>query len=436
MTEKAALDLLRFIAASPSPYHVIRASLELLEAAGFERLEEADRWSLTPGKAYYCVRGGKTILAWRQGRGAPAEAGFRLLGAHSDSPVLKLRPNPAKSSKDAALLTTEIYGSPLLHTWLDRDLMLAGRAYYRDSSATTAFADFMLPELFVRAISLAPHLKQKDRIDGVKINLQTDLYLTLGGAEADSVETLNSRVAEKIGIEAGDLLSLDLSLADTVPPRLIGAGEDFISAPRIDNLFSAFCVLQSLVEADGAGDASRIAVIYDAEEIGSQTWTGARSNVLEGLLVRLNKSAGGDEEDLLRAKARSLFLSADMAHGEHPSFPDATDPDHVPRLNGGLAIKASGKGNYAIGHPGVAYFEAVCADAGVNLQTFAYRGDHGGGSSVGPFVSTQLGLCGVDVGAGMLAMHSIREMAGARDVAACIAAYKAFFAHEGRFIAS
>ncbi len=426
------MNLLEFIDRAPSPYHAIAAAEAILRDAGFAPVAEGDRWRLDPGATYFAARGGKTLLAWRVGAKPPAEVGFRIVAAHSDSPVLKLRPNPGRRARDAALLNTEIYGSPLLHTWLDRDLKLAGRVFFRGPDDTVAHRLLELPELPLRVNSLAPHLKRERKISGVDVDLQKGLALTFSQDDDDIVEQLNAVVSDRFGVTPD--LGYDLSLADIQPSALAGRNGEFISAPRLDNLFSSFCALTALIDA-GPSDRSQIAVLYDAEEIGSQTWTGARGDALGAVLQRLNAAAGGDAEDLLRANAKSVLISADMAHAEHPSHTSATDPDHVPEINGGLAVKSSSQANYAIGHPAAAWFEMVAGDAGLNLQKFMYRCDHGGGSSVGPMVTTNNGICGIDVGAPMLAMHSIREMAGANDVDHTTRAFTAFYDTDAPFAA-
>ena len=405
---------------SPSPYHTVKASRGLLEAAGFSEIGERDSWSLEPGGKYFTVRGGKTVTAFRVGTKAPAEAGVRILAAHSDSPVIKIRPNPAFRARDAAMLTADIYGSPLLHTWLDRDLKICGAVFGKDGRALVE-----VPSLRVRVNSLAPHLKNERKIEQVTLDRQNDLRLTFSQSKGDIVEELEGLLKDAHGT-ATEALSYDLCLADTQPSALVGTGGEFISAPRLDNLFSAYCGLEALI---AAGDApqTQVAVVFDAEEIGSGTWTGAGSNILDMLLARLDTAFGGERDDIFRLKARSVLVSADMAHSEHPSHKHATDADHVPSINGGLAVKSSARANYAIGHGIEAWFTSICQDAGLSLQSFAYRCDHGGGSSVGPITTTSLGVAGIDVGAPLLSMHSIREMAGAKDVDHAITAFTAFF---------
>lgn len=422
------MTLLEFIDSSPSPYHTVATTIALLEAAGFKALDEADRWDIEPGGAYYTTRGGKTIIAWREGRKPAAETGYRIIGAHSDSPTLKLKKSVGRSEPNGELLSFDIYGSPLLHTWLDRDLELAGALYLR-AGDTIRSKRVRLSEMPVRLVSLAPHLKTENRTEGVMIDRQEDLVAFFSQAGKQTPDAFYDALGEAGAFkDRSELLGYELCLADTMPSALVGADRAFVSAPRLDNLFCTYAAIRALIDTPVA-DYTTMAAIFDAEEIGSNTWTGARSNVADAVLMRSNQCRGGDSQDLIRAKARSILISADMAHAEHPSssLKSATDPDNVPVLNKGLALKSSARGNYAIGHSGEAWFRHVCEREGLTLQSFMYRCDHGGGSSVGPLTTTALGICGIDVGAPMLAMHSSRELGGAHDFDLAVKAFTAAF---------
>lgn len=420
--------LLRYIDSSPSPYHAIEAALAMLAAAGFTRLEEGEAWALEPGKSYMAVRGGKTLVAWRQGTAHPAEAGFRLVGAHSDSPVLKLRPRPDMDARGLKYLTTEVYGGPLLNTWFDRDLKLAGALYCGEDKLERVLVD--LPGLNLRTVSLAIHLRKDKGSDTFTLDREKDLAVVAGAGKESAFDLVRSALASQLDRDPGPVISFDLSLGDAAPATRIGAEGELISAPRLDNLFSCYAALAALLAAPAAMPFTTGAVIYDAEEIGSQTYGGARSNFAEGVLSRIVAASGASPEDVWRAKARSLIVSADMAHAEHPAFASATDPGHVPEINKGLAIKNGPMGNYAVGPAAEAWFELVCRKVGLTLQRFRYRCDHGRGSSIGPIVTTALGIEGIDVGAPMLAMHSARELAGAADIDHAIAAFTAFYSSE------
>lgn len=416
-----AESFLSYIDRSPSPYHAIAEAVSLLTAAGFAPLEEGERWTLAPGGAYFVVRGGKSIVAWRQGSAPASEAGFRLVAAHSDSPVLKLRPRPDLEAKGLRLLTAEVYGGPLLSPWFDRELKLAGAVWCGGGTVKRHLVD--LSKLPVRLVSLAIHLKSDKGSDSFILDREKDLAVFVGQGKP-GFDLVREAIAAALGGDPGPILSIDLSLGDVAPAVRLGAEGELISAPRLDNLFSAFTALTALIESQPA-EATLGAIVYDAEEIGSQTYAGARSNFVESVIDRI---VGGVPEDVWRAKAHSLIVSADMAHAEHPSFTAATDPVTVPALNGGLAVKTGVQGNYAIGPAAEAWFLKVCEEAKVPLQRFRYRCDHGRGSSIGPMATSGLGIAGIDVGAPMLAMHSVRELAGTSDLEASIKAFAAMYA--------
>lgn len=427
MTAQSAADhFLAYLNKTPSPYHAVVEAAALLAAAGFSELDEAGRWQLEPGKGYFVIRGGKTIVAWRQGTGIAAEQGLRIVVAHTDSPTLKLRPRPDMKARSLRYLTTEIYGGPLLYSWLDRDLKLSGALYCGESQATRVLVS--LDHLPVRAVSLAIHLRQDKGSDSYAFDREKDFALVIGDGEASGLDLIAEAAKTALCRDPGPILSLDLELSDADPARRIGDGGSLISAPRLDNLFSCYTALTALLAQPNAAPWTQVVALYDSEEIGSQTYTGARSNTVDGIIHRLIGAAS--EEDVWRAKARSIVVSADMAHSEHPAFTSATDPNHVPELNKGLALKSGSMGNYAIGPGAEAWFSLICKKADVPLQRFRYRCDHGRGSSIGPIMTTNLGITGIDVGAPMLAMHSARELAGAGDVDHTIAAFTAFFAAE------
>jgi aspartyl aminopeptidase len=407
-------DILNFIDASPSPYHAVLTIASALDSKGFKRLYEGEAWGLAAGQAYYVTRADASIAAFICGTDASARC--RIICAHTDSPVLKLKANPYQTSRNLSLLNVAIYGSALLHTWLDRDLKLAGKVFFADDKGGVTHALVNTEAVLLRAVSLAPHLKAVKKIESLNLDLQKDLVLFYGGQAIQEQAEFENMLRNMCAANDRVILGYDLSLADVEPCRRVGVNGEFLSAPRIDNLFSCYTAMQALIRAKSEPTPqTRLMVGYDAEEIGSQTYAGARGDFLDMLIHRLS-GAG----DIYSYKARSLIVSADMAHAEHPAFPEATDPDHVPLLGGGLAVKSSAKGNYANGHEVTAWLKNICRIKGFPLQTFSYRCDHGGGSSVGPLVTTASGIKGMDVGAPMLGMHSIREMCALADVESTI----------------
>ena len=419
-----------FIDASPSPYHVTRALRLRLEAAGYRYLAEGADWSLEPLKGYYTQRGGKTLVAWKCGSLPAAERGLRILAAHTDSPCLKIKANPLIVAAKSRLLSVDIYGSPLLYTWLDRDLKLSGIVYSTADDPYTVKPHLVdLAETPLRAPSLAIHLNRDIKEKGLTINPQTQLNLLFAGTHADEAIDLAGLLARKLAVKPEHIAGYDLRAADMQPSGTLGVNAEFISGPRLDNLFSCFCIQEALLaRTSEASEHTLMAAWFDAEEIGSQTVGGARSNFLDTVLLRIVLAEKGTGfEDFHRAKARSVMLSADMAHAEHPAFKDKTDENHVPMLNGGLALKSSAGANYGNSSELAAWLTSACRSHAIPLQYFTYRCDHGSGSSVGPMVSSLTGIRTIDVGAPMLSMHSIRELAGHDDLALSQRAFEVFY---------
>ncbi len=407
-------DILHFIDASPSPYHAVEEIRRRLESAGFRSLHEAEAWTVKAGGSYYCIRDGKTIVAWKQG--SNPSAGFRILAAHTDSPTLKIKPNPLITSRNLNLLSIDVYGGPILHTWLDRDLRLAGMVY-----ATTGEQGHIrkilvdLKSMPMRAPTLAVHLTRNVKDSGANLNPQTDFNLVF--AEALEKTGFISCLSRETGVAPDQISGFDLYAADLQPSAFIGQTQEFISAPRLDNLFSCYAALCALIEASkNPSEATMLTAYFDAEELGSQTSSGARSNFLSTILQRIVGTHTVAPEGVARVAALSAILTVDMAHAEHPAFKDRTDERHVPILNGGMALKTTASANYGNSAELRAWLTAECKVQNVPLQLFNYRCDHGGGSTIGPMMSSLTGIRTMDIGAPSLSMHSVREMAGRKDV--------------------
>ncbi|MEM9176830.1 MAG: M18 family aminopeptidase [Myxococcota bacterium] len=416
-------DLLSFIDRSPTPYHAVAESAARLEAAGYARLEEGDAWSLDAGDRCYVVRAGGSIAAFEVGRAAPAEAGFRVVGAHTDSPNLRIKPEADVRAHGYRQLAVEPYGGVLLHTWLDRDLSLAGRVTLRSGEGTeTRLVDFGRPLL--RVPNLAIHLYREINTEGLKLNAQRHLAPLLGlGADGAFVDLLCAELGrEGAMVEPEDVLAWDLMAYDTQPSSVSGAENEFIHAPRLDNLASSHAGLCALVAAGeaGAADVTRVVVLYDHEEVGSRSTQGAGGTFLEDTLRRVANAAGDDAEAMERAVARSWLVSADMAHAIHPNYADRHEPGHRPKIGEGPVIKTNSNQAYATDAESAGFFSSLCGRVGVTPQNFVTRSDLGCGSTIGPISAARVGIRTVDVGNPMLSMHSVREMAGSADVAPMI----------------
>ncbi len=427
-SRRTALDLISFIDASPSPWHAVASAEQRLQARGFKRLDEAARWSLAAGGRHYVVRGGASLIAFVAGSGPLAESGFRIVGAHTDSPGLRLKPRPALGGDGLARLGVEVYGGPILASFADRDLSLAGRVMLRTAAGPQArLLRFGQPLL--RLPNLAIHMNREVNEQGLKFDRQSELPLILGllGAEEDAEARLRNLLADSVQSEAGDLLSWELAAYDVQPGSLWGANEEFIASRQLDNLASCHAALCALTVAD-APTATCVAALFDHEEVGSESAAGAGGSFVGDVLVRIGLSAGLDEEDRRRAQAQSFFVSADMAHAYNPNFPAAYEPDHKVMVNGGPVIKSNANQRYATEAATAARFMDCCRQAGVPFQQYAHRGNLGCGSTIGPIVAARLGIASVDVGSPMWAMHSARESAGALDPGYMIAALGAAYA--------
>ncbi|MBK7016991.1 MAG: M18 family aminopeptidase [Sulfuritalea sp.] len=427
-SRQSALDLISFIDASPSPWHAVASAEQRLQAAGFARLEEGARWALAPGGRYYAVRGGASLIAFVVGARPLAEAGFRIVGAHTDSPGLRLKPLPASAGEGLLRLGVEVYGGPILASFADRDLGLAGRVILRTAGGTEArLLDLRRPLL--RLPNLAIHMNREVNEQGLKFDKQTELPLLLGllGEDEKPGARWRALLAEAARCDAAELLSWELAAYDVQPGSLWGAGGEFIASRQLDNLASCHAALSALTVADAA-PATCVAALFDHEEVGSESAAGAGGSFITDVLARIGFAAGLDDEDRRRALARSFFISADMAHAYHPNFPAAYEPDHKVKVNGGPVIKTNANQRYATGAETAARFMAACEAAGVPCQQYAHRGNLGCGSTIGPIVAARLGIPTVDVGSPMWAMHSARESAGALDPAYMAAALAAVFA--------
>ena len=427
-------DLLCFIDQSPTPYHVVVGASQRLEAAGYRPLEEADAWRLSPGDRRYVVRAGGSLSAFEVGSAPPAEAGFRVLGAHTDSPNLRIKPDPDVRAHAYHQLGAEPYGGVLLHTWLDRDLSLAGRVTLRDGKGTrTRLVDFTRPLL--RIPSLAIHLYREIQQEGLKLNAQKHLVPVVGLSEE---QTLVGLLCDELGghtkkPKPEDLLAYDLMAYDLQPAVRSGGDGEFIHAGRLDNLASTHAGLVALIEATEAGTcaATRVVVLYDHEEVGSRSVRGAGGTLLADTLARIATGTGDDAtQDLPRAVAKSWLISADMAHAVHPNYADRHEPGHRPKIGLGPVIKTNSNQAYATDAESAGFSSALCARAGVTPQNFVTRSDLGCGSTIGPISAARVGIRTVDVGSPMLSMHSCREMAGSGDVGPMIDVLGEFFSGE------
>ncbi len=424
-----ARDLLTFLDQSPCNLFAVRAITQRLVAAGFAPLSESERWDLQPGGRYYIERHGTAVLAFVVGSEAPSVAGFRMVGAHTDSPTFKVKPNPEKVHKGLVTIGVEVYGGPLYATWTDRDLGLCGRVLIDDGSGGIEQRLYRSSG-FVTLPNIAIHQNREANDKGLKLNPQTQLMPVLGSVAHGLPEAgaLRWILARDLEIEADAILDHDLFLYDTQPASFAGAHGELMRSGRFDDLGMCHAALSALVAgAETPCTATRMAVLVDAEEVGSETPQGARSTLLPHTLERIALALGDDRQGYLASLTSSVMISADNAHAIHPGYGDRQDGNHAPVLNGGPVIKAHAGRKYATDGYSASVFELACKQAGVPCQRFVNRSDVRSGGTIGSMTAAQLGIRVCDVGAPQYAMHSVRECAGTWDHWYMARAMGAFF---------
>ena len=426
--KKGIHDLLEFIDNSPTPFHAVEEMKSKLIEQGYSELRESDAWELTNNSKHFVTRNDSSLIAFIVGTKTKDASGFKIIGAHTDSPNLKLKPNPSYEKNGYLQLGVETYGGVLLTTWADRDLSLAGRVIIKGKKQPQSKL-ILFDEPLLRIPQLAIHLNRDVNEKGLSLNKQNHLppIFSLSDKKGSNKNLLEKRVAQKLKCKSADILNMELSLYDTQSGAIGGAEGEFIFSSRLDNLASCHAALQALTESKTKDPMTRVIAFYDDEEVGSDSAQGAGSPFLKDVLERLTLESDNPRETFFRSMANSFFISADMAHAVHPNYPEKHDPQHMPILNGGPVIKCNSNQRYATEGVSSAWFEMLCKKAGVPVQKFVVRSDLGCGSTIGPITAANLGIRTVDVGNPMLSMHSIREMAGAKDHLPLIKAFKEYF---------
>ncbi|MBO1418528.1 M18 family aminopeptidase [Streptomyces sp. FH025] len=415
-------DLIAFLGTSPSPYHAVASAAERLEKAGFRQVAETDAWDGAAG-GRYLIRGG-ALIAWYLPEGAGPETPFRVVGTHTDSPNLRVKPLPDTGSAGWRQVAVEIYGGVPLNTWLDRDLGLSGRLTLKDGSSLLV----QLDEPLLRVPQLAIHLDRQVN-DGMKLDRQRHLTPIWGLGPVDE-GALIAYVAERAGVAADRIAGWDLMTHDVQPASYLGRDRELLAGPRLDNLLSvhaATAALAAVATAEGAGlPYIPVLAAFDHEETGSESDTGAQSPLLGTVLDRTIHARGGTTEDRARALAGTVCLSSDMGHAVHPNYTERHEPGHHPLPNGGPILKVNVNNRYATDGTGRAVFAAACEKAGVPWQTFVSNNAMPCGTTIGPITAARLGIRTVDCGIAALSMHSARELCGAEDPYLLASAIKAF----------
>ncbi|KAA1173809.1 M18 family aminopeptidase [Marinobacter salinexigens] len=403
-------DLLKFLNASPTPWHAVATMESRLAAAGFHALNERDDWELKPGTGYYVTRNGSSIVAFRTGNGDVSASGIRMVGAHTDSPCLKVKPNPELRRKGFFQLGVEVYGGVLLNPWFDRDLSLAGRVTYlgEDGEVHDTLVDFRKAVAFIP--SLAIHL-DREANSSRTVNAQTDLPPVMmqvpDGDTTSFHDLLQRQISEESGEKARKILGYELSFYDASGAAFVGLRDEFIASARLDNLLSCYIGLQALLNT--SGDEAALLVCNDHEEVGSVSAEGAQGPFLSAVLDRWCGTGKA------KAIAGSMMVSADNAHGIHPNYMDKHDENHGPLLNSGPVIKVNHNQRYATNSRSAAVYRHISDELGLPHQTFVVRSDMGCGSTIGPLTAGNLGVTTLDIGVPQFGMHSIRELIGTED---------------------
>ena len=408
-------DLAGFITASPSPFHAVAEAAARLLKADFRQIDETGPWPGDPGR-YFLIRGG-SLVAWSTAGTVHPRQGFRIVGTHTDSPNLRLRPRPDMTSAGMAQLGVEIYGGALLNSWLDRDLGISGRVTVVTEDGAPTELLVTLDEPLLRVPQLAIHLDRSISTDGLRLDPQRHLQ-PVWSAGTQEVPKFNRWLADRLGIEAEGLGAWDLMTHDLTPPARLGVDRSMFAAGRIDNLLSCHAALTALITSvDHFDECVPVVCMFDHEEVGSQSATGAAGQLLPTVLERVCIASGLSRDEWFAACAASLCISADGAHATHPNWPERHEPGHQVALDRGPVVKWNADARYATDSNGASRVLSMAKSLDIPMQTFVSRNDMPCGSTIGPVTAARLGIATVDVGVAQLSMHSARELTGVLDAA-------------------
>lgn len=426
---KNAQELIDFIYDSPSAFHAVNSVREILINNGFKELNEEQQWNLAKGEKYFVSKNQSAITAFVVGNGEVEQHGFKIVGAHTDSPTFRVKPNAEIVSEGAYVrLNTEVYGGPILNTWMDRPLSIAGRVALRSENPMkpiTKLINIKRPILIIP--NLAIHMN-RDVNQGVALNRQSDMLplISLINDELEKGNYLVSEMAKELNVNIKDIIDFDLFLYEFEKGCIFGLNNEFISSGRLDDLTMVHAGLKSIVDAK-PGLSTNVLVCFDNEEVGSSTKQGANSPMLSSTLERIVICLGKGREEYFRALANSFIISCDSAHAVHPSRGEKADPVNRPIINNGPVIKISASQSYTSDSVSSSIYEQICKKAQVPVQKFVNRSDERGGSTIGPINSTHINIKSVDMGTALLAMHSIRETGGVKDHSYTIESFKEFY---------
>lgn len=429
MEKELALDLIDFLYTSPTAYHSVKTVKERLDSNGFSEVKESDKWNLQKDGKYYVIKNDSALIAFTVGNGELEEDGFKLIGAHTDSPGFRIKANPEMVAEGKYLkLNTEVYGGPLLYTWFDRPLGIAGKVSLKGKSPLkpeVKLVNINKPLLIIPSVAI--HMNRSVN-EGFAVNKQKDTLplLALINEKFEKNNYLVNAIAKELNIEAESILGFDLGLYEIEKGSLTGINEEFISAGRLDDMWMVYAGIKALIDSK-SNKSTKVMVCMDNEEIGSLTPQGANSALLLNILERIALALGKDREELQRALANSIMISADLAHAVHPNAEEKHDPTNRPVLGNGPVLKTAASGSYSTDSYNAAIFEGLCSAAKVPYQKFFNRSDVRGGTTIGPITSSLLTIPVMDMGAPLLSMHSIRELATVIDNVYSVKLFTEFF---------
>ena len=426
--------LLSFLDASPVNFLAVKNIADELSANGFRHIDPRQPLGeVKAGDKLFVTKNDSSIYAFRIGNKPMADAGFHMVCAHCDSPTFRIKPNAEMACEGGMVkLNTEVYGGPIMSTWFDRPLTIAGRVVVRGESVMEPVTLLLhVKRLLLQISNLAIHFNRQVN-DGVKLSRQKDVLPILGiiNDELERGNMLMNIILEELNrthsVKSDDILDFDLYLADATPACTFGVHNEFISSGRLDDLSMCYAGLEAILSAD-LSDTTQVLAIFDNEETGSQTKQGAASPFLAFMLKRIGMAQSGSEEAFYQAVERAFMISADNAHAWHPNYPEKYDPTNHPMLGGGPVIKFNAAQKYASDAASAAVFASLCEKAGVPCQRFVNHSDVAGGSTLGNILASSIPLRGVDMGNAILAMHSCRETGSVRDHEYCVKAFTEFF---------
>ncbi|AYD40775.1 M18 family aminopeptidase [Clostridium fermenticellae] len=422
-------ELLNYIYESPTSFHVVKNAITLLKKFKFKELRESDKWNLEKYGKYFIVKNNSALIAFTVGTGSPKNDGFKIIGAHTDSPGFKIKPNSdIKVENSYIKLNTEVYGGPILNTWMDRPLSIAGRVVLKSEnilSPDIKLINIRRPLLIIP--NLAIHMNRDVNL-GIKLNRQIHTLPLLALADEKFKDTnyLTKIISDELSISQDDILDFDLFLYEFEKGTTLGAGNEFISSGRLDDLSMVYSGIKALCSSTVKSNTN-VMVCFDNEEVGSTTKQGANSPMLLSTLERINFNLGGGMDEFYRAISKSFMISCDLGHALHPNYPEKSDPVNRPVINKGPIIKMAASQSYSTDAVSSAIYKNICSKAKIPFQIFVNRSDERGGSTIGPISSSHINLNTVDMGLAILSMHSIRELAGVKDYIYAMKSFKEFY---------